>query len=265
MASAKEISVCTLAFGERYHLMTQNLAQELAAQAPEVTLVVYTDKPSKFDKLSNVKAFQHHQQGILHCYIDKFYLMEKAFSITPVAIHVDADSRLLQPLSSHLNFQPGLTGRSENLIEHVQRYRPKNLPDLQRVAAKIGLTPDQWADARWIGESLFVMTVDEGRERSFLQLAQKIAVFMELQGMHGGEGSFMGLALAKSGYAIHEQGYRDLRGVIQHLSASSDRPAPSFWLNLRKRVGFQYRRSRTIIKSLQDFQFYHGRGSLREL
>lgn len=236
--------------------MTAELAGEIATHAPESTLVVYTDKPQEFDALANVKAFRHSQQGILHCYNDKLFLLQKAIEMFPVAIHIDADTHLLSPLPD-IEWKSGITSVFENLIEHVRRYRPHNLPDLKKAADKMGLTQTQWENAVWIGEALYVMVADGGKEIDFLRWWEKVGRYMELRGMHAGEGNFMGLAAAKAGYPVQAEGYALLQPVAQHWDASSSRPQATAWQKLRKRFAYHYRLNRTRLQALQDFDFYY--------
>lgn len=72
---------CTLALREKYQKLTKTLAEDLKKYAPGGSLVVGTDAPQYFDNSPNVIAFKHTQKGILHCYNDKRFVLEKKFKV----------------------------------------------------------------------------------------------------------------------------------------------------------------------------------------
>lgn len=265
MFSQAEICFCTLAMGQRYRAMAIELAADIAQNAPAATLVVYTDDPSDFQAIANIRAFRHQQQGILHCYHDKLFLLDQALSLYPVAICIDADTHFQHPLPENLDWKPGITCYSENLIRHVKRYRPQNFDDLERVAKKLELTAEQWQNAAWIGEALFVLVRDRhtqagrtsDKARDFLRWWDKIGRYMELKSMYAGEGNFMGLAAAKVGLPLHTEGFEELKQMTKHWDASRSRPNPSAWTKLRKRLGYHYRLNRARLQALADFGFYY--------
>lgn len=257
MPKEKEYCFATLALGPRYRAMTVDLAAELAQHAPGASLVVYSDRPSDFDTVSNIKAFPHRQYGILHCYNDKLFLIETALSIAPVVIHIDADTHIVDRIPEDLHWKPGITSVYENLVDHVTKNRPHSLPDLKKVADKLEMTPNQWENAVWIGEALYVVVPEGGKEREFLRMWQKIGDYMELRGMYAGSGNFMGLAAAKVGLSVHNEGYRELAAVLKHWDASLSRPKPTLWKSFSKRFGYHYRLNRARLRALQDFDFYY--------
>ena len=158
---------CTLALGEKYRLLAQKLAEDLAKHSPGTFLVLYTDEPKYFNSHGNILAFKHQQEGILHCYHDKRLVMAKALSKFPSAICIDADTRILSNIPNDIEWTPGITaGHYENLIEHVNKYTPERLPHLQNVASKLNLSLEK---INYIGESLFIITKDGGKEIEFFK------------------------------------------------------------------------------------------------
>ena len=117
--------------------MAKELAGDLEKYSPGTSLVIFTDRPADFKEQSNVIVYQHRQQGIQRCSNDRHLLIEKVLSVFPSAIHIDADTRLLGNLPDPMEFSPGITGGHQNLIEHVQKYRPQSLDLLKKVASKL--------------------------------------------------------------------------------------------------------------------------------
>ncbi|NEP40296.1 MULTISPECIES: hypothetical protein [unclassified Okeania] len=253
----KKFCFCTLALGQRYRDITKELVKDLETNAPGISLVIYTEKPDDFSSYKNVMAFEHHQQGILHCYNDKIFVFQKAISLFPAAIFIDADTKILESLPEDIELKPGITGRHENLVEHVSKYRPFSLPILKKLADKLNISDDSFNNSSWIGESLFMIVRDNGKEIEFLEAWEKISKYAELRGMYAGVGNLMGLAAAKVGWVINSEAWLKISKVTQHWDASHSRPKATYWDNLQKRVGYHYRLNKTRIMALRDFEFYY--------
>ncbi|MBP0027324.1 hypothetical protein [Roseofilum sp. Guam] len=244
----------TLALGQRYRNMARDLAGDIETYFPGTSLVVFTDKTLDFKEQPNVIPFKHRQQGIQHCYNDKRFLLEKSLSLFPSAIHLDADTRVFSSLSVFMELNPGLAGRSENLIEHVKKYRPENLADITKVASKLEIDLES---ALWIGESLFIVTRDGGKEAEFFHLWGLIGRYLELKGMHSGEGNIIGLAAAKIGWGIEKtQTWQSLVDTKKHLDASHQRNLSSLE-KLQRRIAYHYRLNKERLQALRDFDFYY--------
>ncbi|NET45308.1 hypothetical protein [Okeania sp. SIO2B3] len=256
-AEQKDFCFCTLALGQRYRDISKELAKDLETNAPGISLVIYTEKPDDFSSYKNVMAFKHYQQGILHCYNDKRFLCQKAISLFPVAIYIDADTRILESLPEDIEWKPGITGRHKKLVEHVSKYRASSLPILKKLADKLNISDDSFNNSSWIGESLFIIVRDNGKEIEFLETWGKVSRYAELKGMHAGEGSLMGLAAAKVGWVINSEAWEKLTGITQHWDASRSKPKANSWDNLQKRMGYHYRLNKTRIMALRDFEFYY--------
>lgn len=246
---------CTLALGNKYRLMTKQLAEDLDKYCPSAVIVVGTDVTSDLDRCSNIIAFEHQQKGILHCYNDKRFILERALLEFSSAIYIDADTRIIESIPLNLEFPPGLTGLFKNALKHISQYRPQDLGKIKDVAAKLNIPIDK---VNWIGESLFVVTREEGKEKEFLQMWDKITSYLELKGMHSGEGTVMGLAANKIGWNVTKtDSWETLNKLTQHLDASTQRSKPSIWQNLQRRLTYHYRMTKAKIVALQDFDFYY--------
>lgn len=243
-----------ISFGQKYRLLAQQLAEDLDKNSPGTSIVIYTDRPEDFKNQSNILAYQHHQQGILLCYNDKRFVIAKALSNFRAAICIDADTRILSRVPENLHWQPGITaGHCENLIEHVSRYNPERLEHLKKVASKLNLTLE---DTKYIGESLFVIARDEGREVEFFKQWGIIGRYLELKGIHSGEGNTMGLAAAKVGWSVKSDDWQAVRQIINHLDASGINSQQTFWDKWKMRLGYRYRLNLAKVAALKDFDFF---------
>ena len=157
---------CTLALGGRYRALARQLAEDIARLSPGTEFVILTDKPEDFAGCDNVAAFKHKQKGIYSCFNDRRFVAEKALTLHETAIHVDSDTRLVGQVPDDIAQHRQISGCSEGLIEHVSRYRPERLERFRKIASKIGVNIE---DAKWIGESLWIISRDGGREREFIR------------------------------------------------------------------------------------------------
>lgn len=257
----KKLCFCTLALGSKYRLLAKQLAGDLQKYSPGNPLVVGTDEPKDFSGFSNVIAFLHRKQGILHCYHDKRFVIEKALSMFAVAIQVDADTKILASLPTQFSWPPGITGNHKNLIEHVNKACPERLDHLKNVAAKLNIAIE---NAQFIGESIYVVAREGGKEKEFLQQWGLIGRYLELKGIHAGEGNAMGLAASKVGLTLSNQGWENLRKVTKNLDASYKanshlfpKQQESLWSPLTRKLNYHYRLNRARIMALKDFDFYY--------
>lgn len=248
----------TLALGEKYRALTHELIGDLEKYCPAVSLYIYTDDPQYFSGKYGIKifGFKHRQKGILHCYHDKRFVIEKALFDFATVIHIDADSRIVNPIEA-IEFSPGITGYYENLIEHVRRYNPQRLEYLEKVANKLDILLEE---VDWIGESVLVIRRDFGKEVEFIKAWGEIGKYLELHGIHAGSGNAIGLAAAKVGWKpSRDRNWDKLIQSIQHLDASQKNSSPSLWANLKRRLGYHYRLNATRLSAaIEDFDFYYG-------
>lgn len=246
---------CTLALGKKYRILAQQLATDLAKYCPKTFIFVYTDNPNDFRFSNNVLAFKHRQQGTLLCYNDKRLVLAKALSKFRAAICIDADTRILADIPDDLQWQPGITvGHSENLVEHAQKYNPERLESLRKLASKLDLPFEK---VNYVGESLFVITRDSGKEIEFFNYWGRVGRYLEFQGIHGGEGNAMGLAAAKVGWTIHRDGWQTVKQATQHIDASYMLTPSSSWDKWKLRLSYHYRLNFARLTALNDFEFFY--------
>lgn len=251
----KSFCFCTLALGEKYRFLAKQLSQDLEEYSPGTSLVVGTEQPKFFESIPNVYAFQFQQKGILHCYHDKRFVLEKALSQYPTAIAIDADTRIIEKVPTHIEWMPGFTGCSRNILEHVQRRNPERLPTIETLANKLNLSLE---NVSWVGESLMIVSKDNGKETEFFQQWGKIGDYLELNGIHAGSGNAIGLAAAKIGWTIHDQGWQELQNITKHLDAAHQKNSVSSWNSFKRRLGYHYRLNRKRIQALNNYNFYYG-------
>ncbi|HHP7232206.1 MAG TPA: hypothetical protein ACFCUY_15265 [Xenococcaceae cyanobacterium] len=196
--STNKICFGTLALGANYRALAKVLAKDLEKYAPEIPFVVLTDKPQQFDNYTNILAFKHCQRSI-GCYHDKRFVIAKGLSLFNSCIFIDADMRILAPIESTLEWQPGITAHTvwTNILKHNKKEFEIKL--LSRMAEKLNLN---LAEINFVHECLFVITKDSGKEQEFLHQWHKIAPYFEINGFCRGEGHTIGLAAAKAGLDI---------------------------------------------------------------
>lgn len=246
---------CTLAFGSKYRLMAKELASDLEKYSPGTFLVIGTDKSSDFNNNKNIIAFKLHQQGILHCYNDRRFVIEKALASFQTVIHIDSDTKILGKIPERLEYSPGISGCYENLLKHISKYRQQDRGILEHVSLKLNINIE---NANWIGESLYIITKDGGKEQEFLQIWGLLASYLELKGMHSGDGNLMGLAAAKVGWIVNNsENWHLLKQLTCHLDASQQKEKRSFGDNLNRRIGYHYRLNKTRLLALRNFNFYY--------
>lgn len=247
---------CTLALRKKYQQLTKTLAEDLQKYAPLTKIVVGTDAPQYFDNVPNVIAFKHNQKSILHCYNDKRFVLAESLKLFPTAIFIDADTRLIESLPDNLDFSTGIVGCNQSLVEHNKKYRPRDFPNLIKVSEKLGISSE---GVKWIGESLFIVTRDEGKEQEFLEWWGKIALYLEMKGMHSGEGSIMGIAAAKVGWTVDtSEAWLILKNKTNHLDASYQSPVKKdFWQPIQKRLGYHYRLNLARLNALKNYDFHY--------
>lgn len=246
---------CTLALGKKYRDLTIRLAHDLNTHYPTHPLLVLTDFPDDFDTCKNVIALRHSQQGVLLCYNDKRFVLREALARFAVAIHIDADTQVTNSVAIDGLFNPGIMGFHTNLVDHLQTYRPSDLERMKILARKFQITIET---TQWIGESLFVVGQEQGKEQEFLKVWGKMASYLELYGIHAGEGNTMGLAAAKVGWTVQTPAVlQNLKRSIRHLDASKTDSPNTKWDRLKQRVKYHYRLNRSRVFALRDIGYYY--------
>jgi hypothetical protein len=218
-------------------------------------LFVGSDQPSDFASCDNIIAFKLKQQGILHCYHDKRFVIAKALQDFPIVIQIDADVRITKDLPKTVEYTPGMIGGfHESLIPHVNKYTPERLERIAKIAAKINLNLEE---ADFIGESLLIIARDQGKEQEFLRQWGLIGNYLELRGIYAGSGNIIGMAALKVDWkASRSLAWQQIKDATTHLDASH-RIKRSSWEQLKRRMAYHYRLNKARILALKDFNFYY--------
>lgn len=255
LQNPQDYCFCTLALRPKYRQLTKELADSLVEYAPGVFLVVGTDDPEDFKGCENIQAFPLRQQGILHCYHDKRFVLREALQHFKTAIQIDADTRLTKPIVATIEPLKGLGAlHIKKLAEHAQRYNPQRLPHLQKVSEKLNIP---FESATYVGESLFALSqspqVDE-----FIEAWGKIGRYLELRGIYSGSGNAIGLAATKVGLEIYPPNWlSEVRSSLKHFDASFEKRPMTAWQSWNRRLGYHYRLNKERITALKDFNFYY--------
>jgi hypothetical protein len=252
-----DLAFCTLALQPKYRQLARQLATDLAEYAPGVTLVIGTDRPLEFADCPNVWAFRLKSQGVLHCFHDKRFVLAKARSRFDRVVQLDADTRLHGQLPIVPPAPPSLVAvHQENLLEHTARYNPERLPHLQKLADKLDL---DLAQVTYVGEALFTLVADPIQADRFVQHWGRIARYLELHGVHAGEGSAIGLAAAAAGLAITSADWlAQVNADRRHLDASTQVVHPTPIQQLRRRCRYHLRLNQSRLRAVRRFHFFYG-------
>lgn len=242
---------CSLALGKEYVSLAQDLADSMKKYTPGKELILFTDKASYFREYSNVKAYSFAKKGV-KVFNDKRFVIQKAIEKHKTAIFVDADSLLVNMFPEELSFSPGIMGRTENLLEHVDKYCSERMWMFEKLAKKLEVDLHR---VKWIGESRFAVTRDDGKYKDFLNLWGDIAKYAELCGFSSGEGSYVGIAAEKAGMVIYEKNNYLEEDTIKHLDYGRNRQ----WSKAERFIEKKVYRMRLIvakIKALGRFNFF---------
>lgn len=251
----KNFCFCTLALGSKYRLMAKQLAEDIDRYSPGTLLIVATDDPNDFKDCKNISAFKFQQKGILYCFNDRRFVIERALLNFETAIHIDSDTKLIANIPDNLEYSSGIVGCHQNLIEHVSKYRPNDLELIKKLASKLNIFLD---NVNWIGESLYIVTRDNGKEKEFLENWGLIASYLELNGMYTGDGNVMGLAAAKVGWKVQiSDSWQYINQIRQHLDASYEKKQDTFLDSFKRRLKYHYRLNKARLEALKNFDFYY--------
>ncbi|GBE92303.1 hypothetical protein [Nostoc cycadae] len=253
---SQDFCFCILAFRAKYRNLAKELAETLDKHSPGTTLVIGTDQPQEFQNYSNVFAFKLQQTGILHCYHDKRFVIQAALKKFPTVIQIDADTKIIADISPEIRYLEGLAaGHIENIVEHAQKYNPERLIYLQKIADKLDLSLE---NVSYVGESLFAVTADSKKSEEFIKYWDFIARYLEIHGIHSGEGNAIGMAAAKAGLKVYNPSWLGkINSVRQHLDASDRKSQRTQWDLLQRKLAYHYRLNKARIISLKDFDFFY--------
>jgi hypothetical protein len=244
-----------LALRPAYRQLTRQLAQDLAVYAPGIPLVVGTDRPQDFQDCDNVWAFALKSQGVLHCFHDKRFVLAQARLRYGLAIQIDADTRISGQVPAIPCPVSGLFAvHHENLLEHTERYNPERWVHLSKLADKLAI---DLTTAPYVGEAIFAVGGDDAQAQTFIQTWDRMAQYLELHGIHAGEGCAIGLAAAKAGLAITKAPWLEqINADRQHLDhfAQNQRPRPIHRLLQKGR--YHWRLNQLRLRSLGQADFF---------
>ncbi len=274
-----QVCFSVLALQPKYQQLAKNLAADVAKFSPGTTLVVGTDNPDAFRDCANVLAFKLKKKGVLHCYHDKRFVIAKALQQFKVVIQIDADTQLIGPLPDSVDLSAGISGSYlANMVAHSEKYNPARLGHLKKLAHKLDLDPNSIA---FVGEALFAISASDQQATEFIYQWDRLARYLELHGLHSGEGNAIGLAAAKSGLAITAPAWVDaINQASKHLDVS--RPAQPIDLledgagakpensapknsapknpvldKLMRRLSYHYRLNQSRLIALKNVSFYY--------
>ncbi|MBE9031394.1 hypothetical protein IQ266_16795 [filamentous cyanobacterium LEGE 11480] len=247
---------CTLALRAKYRQLARQLAVDLEQYAPGVILVVGTDRPQDFSNCRNVWAFQLKSRGLLHCYHDKRFVLDQARSRFRTVVQLDADTRMIGQISDIASARSTLAAvHVEPLLLHVQRYSPERLPHLRKLAEKLEI---DLAQVSFVGEALFALVAETAQSKAFIEQWDWIARYLELHGIHAGEGNAIGLAAAKVGLEITQPDWlAHINDDRRHLDFSESQVEPTFWQELPRRLRYHLRLTRARINAIRHFDFFY--------
>ncbi len=252
----KDFCFSTLALGKRYRQMAQKFGSELEKCSPDLILFVGTDEPKDFACHKNIIAFKLIQQGILHCYHDKRFVVEKALLEYNTTIQIDADTNLIgNPPETINNESSSIGGVNEDMMTHVKKFNPERVKHIEKVASKLDLDLEK---AQYIGESLMIFSRDKGKEQDFLDYWGEIGRYLELKDIHAGSGNAIGLAALKVGWKIeHTPDWDKIHQIASHFDASYNNKRTK-WQQLQRKLAYHYRLNKTRLEALGNFNFYYG-------
>lgn len=251
----KDFCFCTLALGKKYRDLAKNLAISLQQYSSGTYFIVGTDKVQDFAEHSNTIAFKLYQEGILHCYNDKRLVIKRGLSQFEKAIYIDADTMIAQLIPQIVNCPTAIVGCHEPMLPHINRYRSQDVGLIEQVAKKLSLDIE---GVKWVGEALFIIKKDGGKEQEFLNAWEKIARYLELQGFYSGEGNIMGLAAATVGWEIERSdSWKTIKHSVTHIDASTQNTSKTKWDHLKRRSGYHYRLNKNRLIALRDYNFYY--------
>lgn len=221
MIGEKKWCFCTLALGESYRRLAEQLADDLAIHAPGISLVLLTDKVRDFDGVANVQAFRHRQRSV-QGFNDKLCVMKRALDRFETAVFIDADARILAPVVPVPEmFRPGLKTwlirkwgwMYENYDQSASGppWQKEDLRILGLLSDKYGLKEGR-NETPYVVEFLFSVTRDEVRRTErFLQKWNELAEFCERSRFFRHEGYALGLAAKLTGFPVEQFEFQGIK------------------------------------------------------
>ena len=211
---------CTLAMGKRYADQARYLVADLEGFGARI--LVLTDHPKTFRCFRNAVTRPYYPERF--SYHLKRTALREALLLEPSVTFIDADGVLrhgvpkavIQNAVSY-RFPPGFHGSKIRTIKEAGKYV---YPDKEALGSSWGIEFDR--DSITYQEMLFNLTMEEGKEESFLGIWDRFATAAETSGESGkGEGTCIGIAAHGSGLTLHGSNHMDaslLSKVFWHCS-----------------------------------------------
>jgi hypothetical protein len=246
---------CSLALGATYRGLALKLSQDIAQKAPGISLIILTDNPKDFVGIDRVIAIHHKHCFGYRPYNDKVFVLEAALQRFSVAIQIDVDIEFTQNILKKITqpWSEGITGRSESLLTHTDKNNSRDLPHIKKLARKLDLCLE---DVTWIGEHMFVVRRDNGREKIFLSLWKKLAFYWDIHKLGAKDGTLIGLAAAKAGWNVSLEYWQELNSCLAHFDVHHQIQygrKKNEW----DKWSYRVRRMRAQLLALREPDFYH--------
>ena len=260
MEDKNNFCFCGLALGLKYRSCARDLAHDLEKYHPNTYYLILTDNAADFADLDNVIAINHRQNSVMFPYHDRRFAIEESLSRFDMTIQIDTDVRILKPLvfSEELSGLKGIVANSYSLSKHLGQYQSDIIDIYRNVAKRLEIDFEQ---ATYIGEFIFAVGKDNGKEKEFIDNWGKIGRYLELHRVHGADGPAIGLAAAKTGFPVYasQWPWTVESEFVDHLKFSSGKNKidKSTVEKLKFRLAYHYRLNKSRLLALKDFRFYY--------
>ncbi|MEQ9553009.1 MAG: hypothetical protein RIM23_25745 [Coleofasciculus sp. G3-WIS-01] len=259
----KDYCFGTLAIGKLHQNLAKQLALDLENNSPKTTFIILTDDPSVFSDFKNVLAIKHIQERPLLVLNDKRRVIERGLEKFSSVIFIDADCRIVKSLSENISWPPGITVNHDTQRSFGENFRKHCSSDqgiYEQLFKKIQLviSLDQ---CKFPIPNLFVITKDNGREKTFLEYWDKIARYCEINRCKNVfEAYSIGLAMCCTGWnatSFNEE-FLDFYKSINHIGTyKKTKKQPQTFIDKQKiRYLYYYRWVKVCLSGLKDFGFY---------
>lgn len=252
----KEFCFCAVSLGAIYRKLAVDLARNLETVAPGSKLVVVTDKAQEFDGIANIIALQHNHTFGYRPYNDKVFALEAALQRFPIAVQMDVDATFNNNIEAQLsvNWQPGISARFESMLAHTEKFNRNDLDRVKKIAKKLNISLDS---AQWVGEALFVVREDGGKERDFLKCWKQLAHYWDIHKLGAKDGTPIGLAAASVGWKISEKYWHELNACLMHMDIHRQLK-DSASIQLKKQWLYRLKVLRSRLYGLRNVDFFYG-------
>lgn len=217
-----------LALGKQYRFHARELLNDLEFFAPDVPVIVLTDRPLEFKQHPNARVSAFKPDGILRYYHDKRFLIERAMDGFETCMIIDANTRITSPVEVNPKFEIGISAYvTQSLKEHFgqelndersARFKrfmsvDKTVKLVYQAAEQLGVDP---AEVGFIYEFMYAVTGESTILRPFLSYWDQLAHYMDYHGVAWSEGYAIGIAAAKVGLPIRKNPFISPNNFYKH-------------------------------------------------